>query len=69
MRKDDLKFLAMFAATVLLSVFVVYSSYLRDVRSAAGPTVDLKRIEKLYGEGRLTLHPADYWEPDGEGGG
>ncbi|HUT53272.1 MAG TPA: hypothetical protein VM658_07765 [bacterium] len=68
MRKDDLKFLAMFAATVWLSGFVVYSSYLRDLRTAAGPTVDMKRIERLVGEGRLTLHPADYWEPDGEGG-
>ena len=68
MRKDDLKFLALFAATVLLGAFVVYSSYLKDARSAAGPRVDMKRIERLVGEGRLALHPADFWEPEREGG-
>jgi hypothetical protein len=68
MRKDDLKFLAAFAATLVLGAFVVYSSYLRDARSAAGPTVDVKRLEQLADKGLLTFHPADYWEPEGEGG-
>jgi hypothetical protein len=68
MGKDDLKFLAVFAATVLLGGFVVYSSYLQDVRSAAGPTVDMKKIGRLVDQGTLTLHPADYWEPEGETG-
>jgi hypothetical protein len=68
MSRDDWKFLAVFAATVVLGAFLVYSSYLKDRRSAAGPTVDVKRIEQLAGKGLLTLHPADYWAPAPEGG-
>src|SRR3972149_4284329 len=67
MRKDDLKFLAALAATVVLGAFLVYSAYLKDERAATGPTVDVKKIELLRDRGTITLRDADYWEPAEEG--
>jgi hypothetical protein len=68
MRRDDYKFLAGLLATVLLLVAVVYSSYRRDLSAAAGPTIDLKRIETMMQQGTLSNHEASWWEVDkGEG--
>ena len=63
MKGDNLKFLASFAATILLAGFVIYSAYLRDLRTAAGPTVDLEKIEAVEKQGVISLHEASHWEP------
>jgi hypothetical protein len=63
MKRDDLNFLGAVAATLLLAGALVWSVYLKDQSRAAGPVVDVKRIEKLAGEGRVSLHEASFWEP------
>ena len=63
MRADDLKFLASFAATVLLAGAVIYSAYLRDLRTSAGPTMDIEKIESSAERGVISLHEASHWEP------
>jgi hypothetical protein len=63
MRADDFKFLASFAATIILAGVVIYSAYLRDLRTAAGPTVDLERIEAVEKQGVISLREASHWEP------
>lgn len=68
MKKDDWKFLSALLLTALLSGWVVYSSYRKDLAMSAGPTVDLKKIERLQAEGRVTLHPGEYWSAVQEGG-
>ena len=46
---------------------VIYSSYLREAATRAGPTVDVTRIEKLVDQGVVTLHGGSFWEPVPEG--
>ena len=67
MKRDDQNFLGAVAATLLLAGALVWSVYVRDLSRAAGPMVDVKRIEKLAGEGRVSLHEAAHWEPVAEG--
>ena len=62
MRRDDYKFILAFVATALLLAAVIYSSYRRDLRVSAGPTVDLKRIEALTQQGVVSDHEASWWE-------
>lgn len=68
MRGDDWKFLGALLAALVLAGTVVYSSHLRNLRAAAGPTVDIARIEKLSAQGMLSLHEASFWEEAEEGG-
>lgn len=62
MRGDDYKFLVVMVVTVLLAGAVVYTSYLRDLRTSVGHTVDLAAIEELAGQGVISLEEASFYE-------
>jgi hypothetical protein len=62
MKKDNFKFLAAMAMTLILAGLVIYSSWQRDLRLAQGPVVDVKRIQELVAKGQLSLHEAEFYE-------
>jgi len=61
--KDNLKFAGIAAATLALIAALVISGQRKETLSGAGAKVDVKRVEKLVSEGRLTLKPAEFGKP------
>lgn len=48
-------------ATLGLIALLVVSGARKENQAQAGVKVDIKRIEKLVLEGKLTLHPAEFF--------
>jgi len=67
MRGDDWKFLSAVLAVSVLAGAVIYNTWVRDVSAAAGPTIDMEKVERLAGEGVLSLREAAWWEVESEG--
>lgn len=61
--RDNWKFLSLGLATLLLIAALVIVGRRQETLSGTGARVDVKRVEQLVSEGRLTLHPAEFGKP------
>jgi hypothetical protein len=62
MKRDDIQFAGAIIITLFLMVATIYSFHLRGKQEAAGPTVDLKKIEAQAQKGVIGFHEASWWE-------
>ncbi len=51
----------MVSATLVLLALLVASGERKELRAGAGARVDLKRIEQQVSEGKLSLHPGEFY--------
>jgi hypothetical protein len=58
--KDSYKFIALFAATLALVATLVIFGHRKELQSAAGERVDIKKVEALVEQGKLSIHPAEF---------
>jgi len=60
--KDNIKFLLGVFITLLLMILVASSVPKKSVYARLAPRVDIKKIEKLVRENKLSLHPAQFYK-------
>ena len=60
---DNWKFAGLAVATLALVAALVISGQRKETLSGIGTRVDVKRLEKLVSEGRLTVKPAEFGKP------
>ena len=60
--RDSQKFLLVFFLTLILMVLVIITGGKKSAHAGSGVKVDLKKIEKMVQEKRLSLHPAQFYK-------
>ena len=61
--KDSWKFVSLMLATLILIAALVVVGQRNEKLSGTGTKVDIKRVESLVQEGKLTLKPAEFGKP------
>ncbi len=62
MSRDDTKFIAALLITAALAVLVVLGQYRGRPATGGGRLVDMEHIMQKVDEGRLSLHPAEFYQ-------
>jgi hypothetical protein len=61
--KDSLKFAGIAAATLLVIAALVVNGRRNETVSGTGSRVDVRRVEQMAGQGKLSLRPAEFGKP------